>query len=85
MKILLVEESETCAECLLGIYNKRWFCLATNKDIDLLKSRYEKPLWCPLRPLPSKGTMENVVECDYNRGYVDGRNHCIELITGETE
>lgn len=39
----------------------------------------------PLRPLPLKGTMENVDECEYNRGFVDGRNHCIELITGETE
>ena len=39
----------------------------------------------PLRTLPLKGTMENVDECEYNRGFVDGRNHCIELITGETE
>lgn len=38
-----------------------------------------------LRPMPLKGTMENVVECEYNRGFVDGRNHCIDLIMGETE
>ena len=38
-----------------------------------------------VRPLPLKGTMENVDECEYNRGFVDGRNHCIELVTGETE
>ena len=38
-----------------------------------------------IKPLPLKGTMENVDECEYNRGFVDGRNHCIELITGETE
>lgn len=44
-----------------------------------------KPDWCPLRPLPLKGTMENVVDCEYNRGFVDGRNHCIDLIMGETE
>ena len=44
-----------------------------------------RPTWCPLRPMPLKGTMENVDECEYNRGFVDGRNHCIELITGETE
>ena len=43
------------------------------------------PTWCPLRPLPLKGTMENVDECEYNRGFVDGRNHCIDLIMGETE
>ena len=38
-----------------------------------------------LRPMPLKGTMENVVECEYNRGFVDGINYCVELITGETE
>ena len=44
-----------------------------------------KPSWCPLRPLPEKGTMDNVEPCAYNEGFIDGRNHCIELITGETE
>lgn len=80
MKILLIKDSETCAECLLGIYNRRWFCLATGKDIDLLKSRYEKPTWCPLRPLPHK------LQADwYTDGYKEGFNACLDEITGETE
>lgn len=84
MKVLLIEDSETCAECLLGIYNRRWFCLATGKDIDLLKSRYDKPSWCPLRPLPSfkavdlNDTRDVVMFCH-------GWNTCLAEITGETE
>ena len=57
-----------------------------NKDENEWK--YTKPIRfesVPLRPLPQKGTMENVVECEYNRGFVDGRNHCIDLIMGETK
>jgi len=79
MKVLLIEESETCSECLLGIYNRRWFCLATGKDIDLLKSRYEKPTWCPLRPLPLK-----LPEISGNIRYF-GWNACLDEITGEKD
>ena len=84
MKVLLIEDSETCSECLLGIYNRRWFCLATGKDIDLLKSRYEKPTWCPLRPLPSF----KAVDLNDARDVVmfcHGWNTCLAEITGETE
>ena len=88
MKILLIEDSETCSECLLGIYNRRWFCLATGKDIDLLKSRYEKPTWCPLRPLPQKMTMEKALKmerCGSIRDIYTTWDACLAEITGETE
>lgn len=86
MKVLLIEDSETCSECLLGIYNRRWFCLATGKDIDLLKSRYEKPTWCPLRPLPSKLVPFGYLDAGNEDGlYEKGYNDCIDEITGETE
>lgn len=85
MKVLLIEDSETCSECLLGIYNRRWFCLATGKDIDLLKSRYEKPTWCPLRPLPQKYGAEKDMYSVEDYNYSLGRDDCIDEITGETE
>lgn len=93
MKVLLIEESETCSECLLGIYNRRWFCLATNKDIDLLKSRYEKPSWCPLKDLPQKKVGDDLYERygswtlsdEKEASYRVGFNDCLDAITGETE
>lgn len=40
-----------------------------------------KPDWCPLKPLPEKSTTENDMT-DYQCGMVDGRNQCIDEITG---
>ena len=37
--------------------------------------------WCPLKPLPEKNTAENDMT-DYQCGMVDGRNQCIDAITG---
>lgn len=51
--ILVLDKPESCTGCLLGIFNKKWFCLATNKDIDIC-DRYNIPSWCPLRPIPDK-------------------------------
>lgn len=36
---------------------------------------------CPLKPLPEKNTTENDMT-DYQCGMVDGRNQCIDEITG---
>ena len=78
-----------------GVSLDEWY--AVNVVIARLKAPEEELIHCipydesklfkfvPLRPLPLKGTMENVVDCEYNRGFVDGRNHCIDLIMGETE
>ena len=51
--ILVIDKAESCTSCLLGIYNKKWFCLATNKDIDIC-DRYNIPTWCPLKPIPNE-------------------------------
>ena len=42
-----------------------------------------RPEWCPLNPLPEKNTTENDMT-DYQCGMVDGRNQCIDEITGGT-
>lgn len=58
--ILVIDKPESCTSCLLGIYNKKWFCLKTNKDIDIT-DRYNIPEWCPLKPMPNKAC-EKLVE-----------------------
>lgn len=58
-----------------------------NSDMRLITEElydYEcesKPDWCPLKPLPEKSTIENDMT-DYQCGLVDGRNTCIDEITG---
>lgn len=90
--ILLIDKPESCTSCLLGIYNKKWFCLGTNKDIDIT-DRYNIPEWCPLRPLPQKKvgydlyerygswTLSDEKEVSYRVGF----NDCLEEILGEEE
>ena len=75
--ILVVDKPESCTSCLLGIYYKRQFCLKTLKDIDIT-DRYHTPEWCPLKPIPQK--KEHQDEIDYEYGYIDGWNECIDAI-----
>ena len=80
--ILVIDKPESCTGCLLAIYNKKWFCLATNKDIDIT-DRYNIPDWCLLKPMPEKIT-RNVMEgtsCEeWQSLYDEGWNDCIEEI-----
>lgn len=80
--ILVIDKPESCTRCLLGIYyNKGWFCLATNKDIDVT-DRYNIPECCPLKPMPKKmNTDGDDIEED---SYWQGWNDCIEEITDES-
>lgn len=80
--ILVIDKPESCTSCLLGIYNKRWFCLATNEDINIT-DRYNIPKSCPLKPMPQKKPPRN--DKEYPRGCVKGWNWCIDEILGETE
>ena len=85
--ILVIDKPECCTSCLLGIYNKKWFCLVTNKDIDIT-DRYNIPSWCPLKPMPEKYEYYDLNEQPEEilaNAETRGRNACIEEITGETE
>ena len=81
--ILVIDKPESCTSCLLGIYNKKWFCLKTLKDIDIT-DRYHIPDWCPLKPLPDRKE-EGYPNDDYTIGKADGWNECLYKIIGETE
>ena len=88
MKAILVldEMPNSCHACPLTYIDCEYGAYTTKCVIDKdTIPHYGKWDECPLKPLPLKGTMENVDECEYNRGFVDGRNHCIELIAGEIE
>lgn len=55
-------------------------CQVANK-VTLNDEAESIPDWCPLKPLPEKNTTENDMT-DYQCGMVDGRNQCIDEITG---
>ena len=75
--VLVIDTPEKCISCIyVGIFH--YFCRINCRDI---KDVSAKPDWCPLKPLPEKNTTENDMT-DYQCEMVDGRNQCIDEITG---
>lgn len=72
MKAILVinEMPNNCGECKL--INLQGIGESICNAVDWSK----RPSWCPLRPLPEKKKHEE--EIDYDYGYIDGWNDCLE-------
>lgn len=83
--ILVIDMPKYCFECpVCEVWEvipscEECCCAMEQKDIT---NRYNKPDWCPLKPLPEK--MKGNDSIYYQWGdYEDGWNHCIDCITGE--
>lgn len=83
MKSVLVIDKmpKTCGECLVcGDYGNYLECKKAERQL----LTYDKPLWCPLRPLPQK--RKTSVDTDlFEQGVDYGWNACLDQITGVTE
>lgn len=80
--VLVINTPKNCCSCYLcGFTLNSQYCRGKKKDI---KDTSVKPDWCPLKPLPEKNTIENDMT-DYQCGMVDGRNQCIDEITGKAK
>ena len=77
--ILVIDMPDSCKECMcyvLGASNN--FCEITRFAIF---DSATKPNHCPLKPIPEKYDMNNVVcDRDYKGEYEDGYNACIDEI-----
>lgn len=93
--VLVMDTPENCYDCPFGIpycgeleyvgLCELAECLGCN-EILMTEEHYDcesksRPEWCPLKPLPEKNATENDMT-DYQCGMVDGRNQCIDEITG---
>ena len=94
--VLVMNTPENCYDCPFGTgycgdnLEYEGLCeLANCLDYDVIlmtEEHYDcesksKPDWCPLKPLPEKGIIENDMT-DYQCGLADGRNQYIDEITG---
>ena len=93
--VLVIDTPENCYDCPFGTeYCGNLECevrceLADCLHYDVILMTEEhygcgsksRPDWCPLKELPEKSTIENDMT-DYQCGMVDGRNQCIDEITG---
>ena len=80
--ILVVDMPKNCGDCPCAC-EEFDFCQADEKNRDC--DWYKIPSWCPLRPLPRHKITEFNSASDYNFGYNDGWNECLDEILGETE
>lgn len=92
--ILVIDEPECCGGCIAAHRNKKigkeeyyWTCdIGYHTDKDYVRNIIDiyaetKPDWCPLKEIPEKYDMENVVcDRDYNGDYEYGYNACIDEI-----
>ena len=82
--VLVMDMPESCMGCnfmycdILG-NTERCQAKETARTIDLEK--YDKPDWCPLRPMPEKAT-EDGLECYGELKYMQGWNDCRNVICG---
>nr|DAG82367.1 MAG TPA: hypothetical protein [Caudoviricetes sp.] len=78
---LVIDTPENCIHCPL--LNSADECTVQDDDANFNASDSWDELMkgCPLKPLPEKITTENDMT-DYQCGMVDGRNQCINEITG---
>lgn len=89
--VLIMSTPKGCFACPFHMADFNFnLCLATRNDSirTISKVSHEgfkklagRPDWCPLKELPEKSTIENDMT-DYQYGMVDGRNQCIDEITG---
>lgn len=88
--ILIIDTPKCCFDCRLfreGIVDT---CFPIDRDIHDEEGGFDeggnRPLWCPLRPMPSKLVPFGYLDAGNEDGlYEKGYNDCIDEITGETE
>jgi len=79
--ILVIDTPNDCYDCPC-YYEERNKCEATFKNVE--DDDIEKPSWCPLKNLPEPKDIGYPNE-DYDVGFADGWDACLDVITGETE
>ena len=89
--ILVIDMPQNCGVCPISEYI--WFengkakadeggnCPIANNYIEKWN---ERPLWCPLRPIPEK-QVNKPNTGGFTRGFTYGWNECIRRNFGETE
>ena len=77
--ILIIETPNDCYDCPC-YYEDRDMCEVLNRKA---KADSGKPSWCPLKPLPKEN--EVVYYNDYQFGFQQGFNECLEMIKGDSE
>lgn len=81
--VLVMETPESCFGCNFchcDIESEKEYCEARERRKGLVLSK-TRPDWCPLMDLPEKDDGKYPANT-FDAGFVEGRNECIDEITG---
>lgn len=87
--IFIMDMPENCVKCNLRFdnYGICDICILADDVIDAYYETYTKPDWCPLKELPEKYDIEDVLKKPHDRDWTGefeaGYNACIDEILGE--
>lgn len=87
--ILVIDMPDSCMKCPLKAWDDEddWIgChLNVRQTGTWSEQKADKPLWCPLKPLPKKKTKNKQFSLEYAIMWCRGYNKCIDEILGEQE
>ena len=72
--VLVMDMPKDCFACDLESYGE---CKAMLGEV--IENKFEKPSWCPLKPMPEKKEQSESVAFIFNNGW----NACIDAICGK--
>ena len=83
--ILVIDMPESCCNCPINFWNNCGRLESKSKTSGRIENPSTERLQnCPLKSLPDKYNMDNVVcDRDYNGDYEYGYNACVDEILGE--
>lgn len=87
--VLVIDMPNNCYDCQYCRFDARRYnfrgCVLTDTDVQdgTIDICTEVHSCCPLKPTPK--LKQHKDEIDYEYGYIDGWNACIDAIMGETE
>ena len=82
--VLVMNTPKKCLDCNLCVLNMdaSLSCYYYKREIcSNVEENNSRPEWCLLKPLPEKRSSHNT-EYEYDDGYADGWDECIDRITG---
>ena len=91
--VLVMNDPICCVNCPLMRSTRKpniWVCGIphNNGNVDIFFEPVDidsdtKPDWCPLKPIPEEYAIPGHPESNYEDGYIDGYNACVDEIVGE--
>ena len=79
--VLVIDTPVNCEWCIVRGGSFYCHCKLNHRNIEDIA---KKPIWCPLMDLPEKDNGDYPTNT-FDAGFAEGRNECINEITGEVK